>query len=394
MHRVCFVTSNYPPQRGGVARSASRVAGFLSASGLEVHVFILARPGEPAGPAAGAGPGPIVHRIPYDLDRTGAAALITAAVQAVDDEAPFDLFHGFFLPAAYPVLSVAEKRGRPVLASIRGNDAVRWLDDPDPRVRRVVVEVLRRAAWVTSVCSDLLERVGGLAPLAHRSSVIHNSVDPRGMPRWRLDGGNRGVVGTVGELRPKKDVPGLVDAYAGLPPSLRAGLCLVGSMDGGYADLVASRTAAHGIRAEVRTTGWVEEAGVPRRLCGMHVFVQNSLHDGFPNTLLDAAAVGVPLVATPVGGMRDVVVDGESGLLVPPGDSVRLREALLAVLEDDALASRLAAGARRMAEALTPAREAAAWLALYDALLGGVGTGNRAAPSRAEGRGTGAEVFA
>lgn len=367
MSRICFATTMYPPQRGGVGRSAARVAGFLAAAGLEVHVVVPDRPDSPGDAALPPG-GPVVHRVPYDGDPGRAAALIERAVRTVDRETPFDLFHGFFLPTAFPLLPVAARGGRPVLASIRGNDAVEWLESP--AMRFAVVQVLHRATWVTSVCTDLLERAAGAVPLHGRSSVILNSIDTRGAPRWRLDGANRGVVGSVGEFRGKKDLPTLLEAYAGLPRALRTRLCLAGSVDAASGPALAGRIAALGVRDEVEVTGWLDAAGVARRLCGMHVYVQSSLHDGLPNTLLEAAASGVPLVGTAVGGMRDVLVNGESGLLVPPRDPGRLRDAIRRVLKDDALAAALSAGARRMAERLNPRDEAAAWLALYDRLLG------------------------
>ena len=64
------------------------------------------------------------------------------------------------------------------------------------------------------------------------------------------------------------------------------------------------------------------------------LFVQSSNTEGLPNVLLEAAAAGVPVVATNVGGTGEVVADGTTGMLVPPGDATTLKEAIRQLLED------------------------------------------------------------
>ena len=72
--------------------------------------------------------------------------------------------------------------------------------------------------------------------------------------------------------------------------------------------------------------------------------------DGIPTVILEAMSVGLPVVATPVSGIPEAVVDGETGLLAPAGDPSALAGALSRVLADDALAARLTSGARRLIE--------------------------------------------
>lgn len=94
-----------------------------------------------------------------------------------------------------------------------------------------------------------------------------------------------------------------------------------------------------------------------------HVLAQPSIiasdgdQDGIPTVILEAMSVGLPVVATPVSGIPEVVVDGETGLLAPAGDPSALADALSRVLADDALAARLASGARCLIEARFSLRE-------------------------------------
>jgi glycosyltransferase involved in cell wall biosynthesis len=96
-----------------------------------------------------------------------------------------------------------------------------------------------------------------------------------------------------------------------------------------------------------------------------------SRSEGIPNIALEAMALGKPVVATRVGGIPDIITDGEEGLLVSPEDPPSLARALRRVLDDEALAGRLGGRGRdRVRKSFTPAARAAAVLSLYRELLG------------------------
>lgn len=370
--RVCFATPSYPPAVGGISRSAARVVGYL-AEDFDLHVFTFERGGhEDDAPFHTAREhGAHVHRIraPADAGEGVWALRLARAVGLADEAEPFDLFHFFFLPLAYPCLSIAERGGRPVLASLRGADGEVWLDTDWGR--SIVGAVVRRASWVTSVNAEMIERVAALGLARERSCVIRNTLAGRTFPRWDAAAAGRGVVGTVGEFREKKDIPLLVEAYAGLSPGLRRRLLLAGYFsEPAEQERVFALVEQRGLSAETELTGVLGDEEVAARLLSMSVFVQCSKQDGLPNALLEAAAVGVPLVATAVGGMRDVLVHEENALLVSPGDRRGLTAAVAAVLRDEQLAGRLSAGALRLARGLDPAHEKAEWQGLYRRLLG------------------------
>ena len=103
-----------------------------------------------------------------------------------------------------------------------------------------------------------------------------------------------------------------------------------------------------GLGARVVFTGLRHD--VPRLLAAVDVLALTSLYEGFPNVLLEAMATGAVAVATDVGGCRELVTSGETGLLVPPRAPAAVAAAVGRVLRDPALARRLATAARQRVE--------------------------------------------
>lgn len=150
------------------------------------------------------------------------------------------------------------------------------------------------------------------------------------------------VVGAVNRLSPQKDPCTLVRAAAyALRQRPDARLLLVG--DGPLRAQVEALVAELGLGRQVVLTGLRHD--VPRLLTAMDVFVSASLWEGLPRTVLQAMATGVPVVATAADGVVDVVVDARTGLLVPRSSPDLLGAAILRLVEDSALATRLSAAA-------------------------------------------------
>jgi glycosyltransferase involved in cell wall biosynthesis len=92
--------------------------------------------------------------------------------------------------------------------------------------------------------------------------------------------------------------------------------------------------------------------------------------EGFPNALLEAASIGVPVVVTNFSGIGDYIVDGENALVVPVGDSQAISHAIARIMDDDDLARKLSAGSLALSQKFRPEIEKAEWLELYEAVLG------------------------
>jgi glycosyltransferase involved in cell wall biosynthesis len=110
-----------------------------------------------------------------------------------------------------------------------------------------------------------------------------------------------------------------------------------------------------GIEGAVSFLGWHPE--IPEFLKDADLFVLPSLWEGMPNVVLEAMASGVPTVATEVGGTPELVLEGETGVLVPPADSDALARSIITLLQDRELRSRMGQQALERAQSqFSPAR--------------------------------------
>lgn len=149
---------------------------------------------------------------------------------------------------------------------------------------------------------------------------------------------------TVANLRPEKDLINLIRAAAQVGdsrPDVTFYLVGTGPEEGRLRDAIRQ----YGVEGTVVLMGSISRAA--RLTSCADVFVLSSIHEGQPVAVMEALGCGVPVVATDVGGMSELVEHGVSGLLVPSRDPAALAQALLLVLEDDTLRRTLADGAAR-----------------------------------------------
>lgn len=139
------------------------------------------------------------------------------------------------------------------------------------------------------------------------------------------------LVGVVGRLTEQKGHAYLLDAFAEVIQALpSAHLLVVG--DGELRPALEQQAARLGLQDSVTFTGRRED--VPRIMMALDVLVMPSLWEGFGLVLLEAMAAGKPVVASRVSAIPEIVVEGETGLLVPPADPKALAQALLVILVD------------------------------------------------------------
>ncbi|UJA19060.1 glycosyltransferase family 4 protein [Thermoleophilia bacterium SCSIO 60948] len=174
----------------------------------------------------------------------------------------------------------------------------------------------------------------------------------------------------VGAFGPSKGCLEIVDALAG--PHLRRSssvLRIIGPPESSRAANTIERQALrNGVRDRVEFVPAITDPTQLRtEYMGATVFCLPSHHEASPITVLEAMMMELPVVATPVGGIPELVVDGESAVLVPIGDSGALGAALASLLEAPARRRSLARAARRAAvQAAHPDLIARQWRELYD----------------------------
>ena len=169
--------------------------------------------------------------------------------------------------------------------------------------------------------------------------VIPNAVDVEAAPPARGDGDPPRIV-TVGRLAAPKDALTLVRALALLGP-IRFSALLVGDGPDLGPPVVEAEVRSLDLEDRVELAG--SRADVPALLAAADVFVLSSRSEGAPISILEAMAAGLPVVACDVGGVGELVADGETGLLVPSADPARLAEALRRLVADPGLRRRLGA---------------------------------------------------
>lgn len=204
------------------------------------------------------------------------------------------------------------------------------------------------------------------------SERFHPSVAGReAMPNPEFSGQNCVVIGTVGRLEQVKDQRTLVRAFAEISqrcPQLAPRLRLILVGDGSTRIKLEQLASELGVSDRLWITGATND--VPVLMRGMDIFVLPSLVEGISNTILEAMASGLPIVATRVGGNPELVSDGITGCLVPANDPVVMATALQTYIESPVLRIKHGqAGRRRVVEEFSMAAMAERYLAVYDELM-------------------------
>ena len=214
------------------------------------------------------------------------------------------------------------------------------------------------------VVADSLRQALAAPPAQrHKFVTVHNGVDLAAFEAGSNRNGARSelgiepgwvAVGTTASLTPRKGHADLLDAASRVTRAHpRTRFVIVGDAEGPegqpYVEGLRARATAAGLGEHVVFTGW--RSDVARVLHGLDVFVLPSHNEGLPRAVLEAMAASLPVVATRVGGTADLVMDGVTGLLVPPGAPLALATAIGRLLEDRALAGSMGEAGRRRVEA-------------------------------------------
>jgi glycosyltransferase involved in cell wall biosynthesis len=255
----------------------------------------------------------------------------------------------------------------------------RWGEDSSqPRLDRLNDLMSRRATRLL-VNSDTIAR--GLIAVgrvrADRVVVLPNFLEPAAFElpsrdavlQWRSALGipsDRWIVGSVARLTPVKHHRLLLAALPRLLETVpTAHIVLVG--DGPERPALEQEALASGHADRVTLTGTLPNRPTPHQLFDVSVLTSRS--EGFPNSLVEAMAVSRPVVATDVGGVRDAVVDGETGLLVPGDDPGALADALIRLAREPQLAQQLGdAGRQRAHESFLESHVLGRLIRLYEEL--------------------------
>lgn len=288
----------------------------------------------------------IPERSPYDRAALGALAGLVSSVKPDVIQTHAVKSHFLARLAGLPLLApwVAFHHGYtwPAWRSRIYNEFDRWS--------------LRGAVKVLTVSYPFQRELERKGVRAERIEIIHNAIRPdwgahasrpdaAGALRAQLRiGADRKVLLIVGRLSREKDHLTLLDAVNRLRNRLSPYLLIVG--DGPERPRIERKIRALGLEEFVYLTGQQQSAEPYYGIAD--AVILSSLSEGSPNALLEAMAAGVPVVATAVGGIPEIVTHGEGALLVKPGDAGSMADSIARVLENRAIAESITAQARQL----------------------------------------------
>jgi len=336
------------------------LAQTLHARGWEV--VLLSPPGDFAPKLAAAG----FRWLPWDLGRkTTAPWRETPALREIARiyraERPDLVHHHTIKPGIYGSLAAARAGVPGIVNSITGRGFVFMGRDLHVRVMRGIVHRMYRSAFRPGNVRAIFENRADLDYFVERRlippgrtaliesvgvdpAVYAPSPEPDGVP----------VVLMASRMLWDKGAGDLVEAVRLLGAPERVRVALAGDPDPGNPKSIP-RAQLEAWDAEGVIEYWGFQADMPAAIARCHVFALPTRYaEGVPTSLLEASACARPVVSTRIPGAADFVLDGETGLLVPPGDPPALAAALEKLLQDPALRGRMgAAGRRRVLENYT-----------------------------------------
>ncbi|MGD0766425.1 MAG: glycosyltransferase [Dehalococcoidia bacterium] len=277
-----------------------------------------------------------------------------------------DLVHALHLTSYGFLAALADVH--PCVVSVWGTDILQA-----PRLTpfhwAITRYALSRADRVTATGMRLAEATMRYVPAGKEVAVIPYGVD---LEQFRPEGRSHReelVVGSVGRLSPEKGLKYLMQAMAEVVRrEPRARLLLAG--DGPERGRLRRLAVKLGLQERTDFLGEIAHEQVPATLARVDVFAMPSTYEGFGVAALEAEAMEVPVVASAIYGIPDVVEDGVSGLLVPPKDVAALSRAILRLLADEEVRRRMGVAARAfVAERYSWQENARQMEALYQELL-------------------------
>jgi glycosyltransferase involved in cell wall biosynthesis len=344
---------------GGVGRHTIDLAKELARRGHAVHL-IYSRLRMEEGFSRELATLDRINSHPIDMRRAphpGDLAALWKIRRYIRKFGPFDVIHGHSskggalarlaaigLPGTRVYTPHALRTMDPLLASIS-----RWL-------YRAIECTLCHVSDAIILVSDEEKKHAleeGLTP--EKLHVVTNGIDPqaqqsRDAARQQLQFKNDHLyIGFIGRFVPQKAPESLIMAFAETARQFEAAhLVMLG--DGPLSTTLHQLAERLGMSERII---WINDIPGPALMPALDVFVMPSRYEAFPYVLLEAAAAGLPIIATPVGGTSAVLKDGVNGYLTPPDQPALLAQSLTRLMDDDALRNKMGQASRELVQAFT-----------------------------------------
>ncbi|TFD50652.1 glycosyltransferase [Cryobacterium frigoriphilum] len=308
---------------------------------------------------------------------------------------PWDVIHSHHWFSGMAALPLARLTGTPHVQSFHSiaapeSSPLSWGERPESPGRLAGEAWLAQQSDAVIAISEaeadtVLERLGGSAdrlaivPPGVDGTLFRPSVSPPSSPGQShplesgpRESGPRGYAIVAARLQPLKGLDLAIEAVAAVAEDLRPDLIIAGDASSdfdGYVDELRELAAARGIADGVRFVGPQSREDLATLLSGAQVVLVPSHSETYGLVALEGAASGVPVVAAAAGGLREAVIDSETGLVMQSRDPALWAAAIARIVSDPAFADRLSHAGRERAELLSWERSAAGLAAVYRALL-------------------------
>lgn len=286
-------------------------------------------------------------------------------VISLDEKVGFDVIHGFDMyPDGYIAVSAAAAIGKPCIAGIRETYIL--------NIGKLVLGyIAKNADFVVSVDRKSMESFKRITGRSDGVLCISNSIRPPGRKEAKKSG--EFVIGNVaylGDKRKAKCWNHLLEEFGKIreeaPESM---LVLVGSSDTRKDSGIIKLVRMMGLEDCVTVKGIMKHEDVIETMRGFDIYVSPSAFEGMPNTVLEAMALGKPVVATGSGGVPEIIKDGYNGMLVRELSPGGIHDRVISLHRDADLRKRLGANAyRTITRKFNPKKESMSWYALYKTL--------------------------
>jgi len=272
----------------------------------------------------------------------------------------YSVCHAFFgIPSGF----VAMFLGIPYIVSLRGSD-VPFYNKRFRLLDTILFQHISRVVWKRA--KAVVANSEALCALAYTTlpqqkiSIIHNGVDTNTFVPAKKTAEDKIIrIISTGRLIERKGYHFLIDALKGVE---NAQLILIG--DGPEKDALAEKARAFSVA--VSFEGKRDRSFIISALQKADIFVLPSQNEGMSNSVLEAMACGLPIVATDTGGTKELISEGENGMIVPVGEVASLKVALLSLCNDKKLREKMGNASRSRAEKMSWQKMAKEYKKLYE----------------------------